>query len=339
MNGNDISHFLNQKTIKLSQHYGISKTFDLYFMPDIETNDSSSYLIAGKTVPASGIQNLTWKDIYNYDVGDVFQWEGSEHNGPDWQTMEQVLGKDVIGNNDTVIYTMLYCKIMWLPQPPPNIETIFDTIQESYYFPQMANDHTIDMLPEAFTGNAYDAPSYSRDVAYMGRRTQIYDDNSYMIRDYGTHCWGDPFEPDCYIYDYTEGLGITRTQYLQMDLYITSWYEQMVYFKKGTETWGTPLAYTCNELLPVKETTKSEVPDIKIIPNPVETQAEISIEGIKQTDLHYTLINSFGHQVLSGEIQSSYFILDRSGIPSGLYIMTLADENNMILARKKIIVE
>jgi hypothetical protein len=339
MNGNNISHFLNQKAIKLSQHYGISRTFDLYFMPDIETIDSSSYLIAGKTVPALGIQNLTWKDVYNFDVGDVFQWEGSWVNGPDWQTMEQVLGKVVLGNNDTVIYTIQYCKIMWLPQPPPNIEITFDTIRQSYYFPQMANDHTIDLLPEAFPGGAFDAPSYSREIAYTGRRTQIYDTYSYMVTDNGYRCWGNPFEADCYIYDYTEGLGVTRTFFLEVDEYITQWSENMVYFRKGTETWGTPLASTCSELLPVKETAKSTIPDITVVPNPVETKAEISLEGIIQNGLHYLLVNSLSQPVLSGEIHSTHFIFARSGLPAGIYIMTVYDDKNTIIARKKIILE
>ena len=76
LNGNNIAHFLNQKTIKLTRHYGISGTYDLYFMPDIESNDGSSYSLAGKTNPSLGIRNLAWKDIYNFDAGDEFHWNG-----------------------------------------------------------------------------------------------------------------------------------------------------------------------------------------------------------------------------------------------------------------------
>ena len=339
LNGNNISHFLNQKTIKLSQHYGISQTYDLYYMPDIQTNDASVYYIAGKTIPSLGIQNLTWKDVYNFDVGDEFHWWGYwwGGTGPSWGTMKKVLAKEVFGNMDSVEYTMEYCKIMWLPYPPPNIETTYDTILESYNFLTMGNNAIIQNLPQTFQGGPYyHAPSFERNMLLPGRQTQEYINWCYSRFE---HCWGDAFEPSYTIHHYSEGLGNTYTYYQEYEVWPIGWIETMVYYKKGSETWGTPLASNCSELVPVKEIVKSSVSELKIYPNPVETQAEISLEGFKQSGLRYISYNNLGQQVYVREIHSDPLIFDRSGLPGGLYVITLIDDNNTILARGKIMLK
>jgi len=343
VNGINISHFLNQKTIKLSRHYGIFKTFDLYFTPDIEANDTASYSLNGKTSPHLGIQKLAWKDIYNFDIGDEFHWSGNWQGGPSWQIIKRVLGKEVFGNIDSVKYTMEHCRIWWLPQPPPNTEKSYDTIVDSYDFIHIYNDSLIEWLPETFAGagNYFypNIPRFTRNIGFPGRQTQelIYD---YYQPNYDTvHCWSYAFEGGGYTLDYTEGLGISYTHYMEIDNQVTQWWENMVYFKKGSETWGTPLASSCSELLPVEETATKVVPDLKVNPNPVETQAEISLKGFKQSGLRYILYNGLGQEIDVREIHSDPFIFNRSGLPGGLYLITIVDDKNSVLARKKMMLK
>lgn len=339
--GNSISHFLNQKTIKLSRHYGISKTYDLYYMPDIQTNDASVYYLAGKTIPIMGIQNLSWKVIYNFDVGDEFHWSGSWWNGtgPSWQTIKRVLAREVFGNMDSVKYTMEYCKIMWLPHPPPNVEKTFDTIIESYNFLTIGNNAIIQNLPQTFirsSNSSYHARGYERYILFPGRQTQEYNDWRYS---YSGYCWGDVFEPTSYTYDYSEGLGVTYTYHVEFYNWPVQWSEPMVYYKKGSETWGTPLAPNCSVLLPVETMANAVVPVLNINPNPVETQAEISLKGFTRSGLRYILYNSLGQQVCVSAIHSDPFIFDRFGLPDGLYVISVIDDTNSILAIKKIMLK
>jgi hypothetical protein len=339
-NGNNIPHFLNLKTISLSRHYGITKTFDLYFMPDTLTNDTASYMMNGKTALHLGIQNLTWRDIYNFDVGDEFHYTGNQtywgYGSSGWNIIKRVLGKEVFGNMDSVKYTMEFCKIMWLPQPPPNIETTYDTVVESYDFITLGNDETVQKLPESFSSNGYGAPSFGRGIWFPGRQTQEYIDFSYYLLG---NCWGFPFEPYYYTFDYSEGLGNTYKFHMEIDFDMITWQEALVYYKKGSEIWGTPVALNCVTLIPVEEKTKPVFPDMRINPNPVETEAEISLEGFKQSGLRYILYNNLGQQVYVREIHSDPLIFDRSGLPGGLYVITLVDDNNTILAREKIILK
>jgi hypothetical protein len=343
INGNNISHFLNQKTINLSQHFGISKTFDLYFMPDIEANDTSSYILNGKTALQLGIQNLTWQDIYNFDVGDEFHWSGYYwYSGPSWQIIKRILGKEVFGNVDSVKYTIEYCKIMWLPQPPPNVQRTHDTILEFYDFVHVFTDSSIGRLPDAFShyyGYNWLSSKFARKISFPNKQTQdqIYD--YYQLYSDSIPCWNYAFEGGGYEESYTEGLGLTYKYYGDGGLPPVVWTENMVYYKKGSETWGTPLAPNCSALLPVETLANAVVPFFNINPNPVETQAEISLEGFKQSGLRYSLYNSLGQQVCIREVHSNPFIFNRSGLPGGLYIIYVIDDSNSILAIKKIMLK
>ena len=56
---NNMVHLLNQKSIRLSQHWGLSRMIDVFSVP----NDTTFYTLAGKSMAAAGIQNLTWPEI------------------------------------------------------------------------------------------------------------------------------------------------------------------------------------------------------------------------------------------------------------------------------------
>lgn len=339
LNGNNIPHFLNQKSMSLSRHYGIFATYDLYYMPDIETNDATVYYLAGKTIPVLGIQNLTCKDVYNFDVGDEFQWSGGWWNGagPQWNTMKRVLGKEVFGDMDSVRYTIEYCKITWLPMPPPNVEYTHDTIIESYNFLTIGNNATIQNLPQTFQGGVNThSPEFVRNMGIPGRQTQEYTTWRYTRSGY---CWENPFEPTYNIYNYSQGLGVTYTYHEEFQNWPVIMSESMVYFMKGNEFWGTPLATNCNELLPVTESTGMLISNLKINPNPVENVAVLSYEGFSQGGLHYVLYDEFGQQIRIQNMNSNPFIFDRSGLQNGLYVISLFDDKNSILLRKKIIVK
>jgi hypothetical protein len=84
---------------------------------------------------------------------------------------------------------------------------------------------------------------------------------------------------------------------------------------------------------------KSVQPRISIDPNPVETQAEISMKGIELDNLHYLLINELGQKVRIREIDSNPFIFDRTGLQEGVYIFSILDEKNQVLAKDRVILK
>lgn len=80
-------------------------------------------------------------------------------------------------------------------------------------------------------------------------------------------------------------------------------------------------------------------PNISIDPNPVETQAEISMKGIELANLHYLLINELGQKVRIREIDSNPFIFDRTGLQEGLYIFSILDDKNQVLTQDTVILK
>jgi hypothetical protein len=72
----DLYNTLKKLNIKISENFGIIKTPNFYFFPDIRfgyhDNNShlSSHLLAGLSNPVIGVQNLTKADIFDFEPGD-----------------------------------------------------------------------------------------------------------------------------------------------------------------------------------------------------------------------------------------------------------------------------
>lgn len=328
-NNNNIGHVLNQRSIKLSQHYGLTQMLHVYFIPD----DTTAYFLAGKSHPAIGIQEINWKDVYNYDVGDVFHYAGygiSPVSSAVWASRQLVFNKIVYGNNDSVLYQIERC-ISEQGGPPPFSYTWIDTTSIMYNFVQLANDASFFKLPEEFDNTFICASEYYRTIGFNHQRqTKGIDWNIWCNQGSSHNCWSNPYPP-YNIKEYTEGLGCTYNH----DNY--SW-EHLVYYQKGSETWGTPVTTDCGIQLGTGKELKPGNITLQIIPNPVEYQTEIVLDGYDYHDyLKYMLYNSSGHQVKEGNVESGTFSFDRQGLSNGLYLLMVRDKNGNIKGTKKII--
>ena len=341
--GTAIDNIFNQKKIKLSLHYGLSEIYDIYSTP----YDTLHYILAGKTSPPIGIQPISWQDVYNFDVGDEFHYSGYDKInwfGPTWKTIKRILGKTVYGNNDSVVYQIEYCQTKSIPYPPPHYENTFDTVNEKYNFIEMANDLIIQRLPDEFTRSQlyYDwiAPSFSRKIgSFYARPVQIYCDWRYS---YDGQCFTDPFEAGSTIINYTSGLGKTSSfsmweESVGFNHHISN---ELVYYKKGSESWGTPVSTDCNTLVDVHSVTAKTNPFVRIIPNPVETQGTIIVDNyFPGKNLQFDVYNCLGKKVICSQVTSSFSTFLREGLPPGLYLYTVTIENGKLVGRGKLILK
>jgi hypothetical protein len=323
-NNNNIGHVLNQRSIKLSQHYGLTQMLHVYFIPD----DTTAYVLAGKSHPAIGIQEITWKDIYNYDIGDVFHYAGYA-SGPGgsgvWERRQLVLNKIVYGINDSVLYLIERC-VSEGGGPPPYSYTWIDTTNVMCNFDQLMDN----ALPEEFN-NINCTNEYYRKIGFNHQR-QTKGINLYIWCNQGPlhNCWLNPYPP-LSIKEYTEGLGCTYNLYEYSR-------EYLVYYQKGSETWGTPVTTDCGIQLGTGQKQKAGEITLQIIPNPVEYQAEIILDGFDYHDnLKYVLYDYSGHMVKEGNVESNIFSFDRWGFSNGIYLLIVRDNNGEIKGRKKII--
>jgi hypothetical protein len=248
--GQNIPHFYNGKSILLGKRYGLIKTFDFYHMPDI----TGVYSLEGRNNPAIGFQGLTWQDIYDFEIGDEFHYSGhiptpyGVHVDDDhYKIIKKVLNKQLTSNEDTVKYTMEYCREDEIRGFSYDYTFTSDTIEESYPYSSSLTSSSINWFPEQFTGTDY---RYYSTLYHIVPERPAYGHtgNIYYC------CWMiSPYYPSHISDDreYTKGLG--QVHYKNYfggiePIYYTT--EDLVYYQKGSEQWGTPVSASCSEMAP-----------------------------------------------------------------------------------------
>ena len=335
---NNIAHVLNQKSIGLSKHWGLSRMLDVFSAP----NDTTLYTLAGKSLPAVGIQNLTWPEIYDYQVGDEFHYTGWASTAT-WKTIMKVLTRTDYGS-DSVKYTFEHCQ-QQMSATYPHYTTVYDTITKTFSFLENPVNTWLSRLPREFISDGYFADDYWFSTQYFPDRRQkgiswggfVFTEGWFD----GDTCWrnGYGYSWTTSIENYTEGLGRTRTFWLQTDPpYFMQMEENLVYYKKGTISWGTPITTDCLSLLSIESKVAEVQRGITVVPNPAENEVQVTIHGFNPDDCcHFTLYNYTGARVCSGRAHSNQFILSREGYASGLYVLTISDRDGAIIGRTRII--
>jgi hypothetical protein len=129
---------------------------------------------------------------------------------------------------------------------------------------------------------------------------------------------------------YSEGLG--QTEYFRGDSDAQE-FNKLVYFKKGTETWGNAVGTECSPILATPSPSANEQ-TVKIIPNPMKNKATIVIDGIKQGDdntfILYTLV---GQEIMSMQLTNTSTVLERNNLPAGMYIWVLKGKNQKVTGK------
>jgi hypothetical protein len=333
---NNISHPLNQKFIKLSRNYGLSRMLDVFSIP----NDTTFLTLAGKTNPLVGVQNLTWKEIYNFNVGDEFHYTGSATD-QGWRDINKIMGRTDYGN-DSVVYTIEECQQHYTASPP-YYYTVHDTVTAVYSY-NPSSGWWIPKMPGEFHSDYTWADGYwFEEHSFPGRRLKGYSEGAYFKYSYYDTCWQQNigYQMVSSSWSYTEGLGLTSQHYQDFDPPYSQHMDQsLVYYKKGSETWGTPIAPDCSVLLGDGQNNKNvEGYNIEVVPNPFVDNAQVIMHGLPSSDdLTYVLYNYSGVIVRRGNIPGMTFTVDRQGLPSGLYILLISGDEGIIKAKARIMV-
>jgi hypothetical protein len=331
--GNAIPHILNQRSVKLSQHYGLSSMVDVYSIPD----DTTLYVLAGKTNPVIGVQNLTWPEIYNFDVGDVFHY--SWYAGGTGAIIYKVLSKTSYGS-DSVSYTMEHCSLFEGPSYPGHdtIITAHDTVVITYILAPTQDNSWLSRLPAEFLrqGNDPYTNSYSMFSSDNRRVKSVSDDFVYTpVSENSDTCWRVNNYSLLTKQNYTEGLGMTMNYFYDSNM---GQYEQdLVYYKKGTDTWGTPVSTDCTSLIGISPIEAKKPVTVSITPDPVETQGKIFVSNATgSSGYRFVLTDLFGRTILQNTLENNPSIFTRQG-PPGLYFISIYDENGILVSHTKII--
>ena len=148
-------------------------------------------------------------------------------------------------------------------------------------------------------------------------------------------CWRTNYYSQVSKQNYTEGLGMTMNYFYDVNM---GQYEQdLLYYKKGTDTWGTPVSTDCTSLIGIAPIEPKKTVTVNISPDPVETQVKIFLNNVGETSgYRFTLTDLLGRTLVQNTLESNPFTITRQG-PSGLYFISVYDDKGILLARTKLI--
>ncbi len=244
-------------------------------------------------------QISTVGEIYDYEVGDTFHfdfWATSPISGASWIKNITITNKSYSLNNDTVFYerAIAYQELSINPIIEFYNDTVIYTDLDS-----LINMGVIDTI-------------YSNPQRYNGRLINGHHDWRY---------WG-------YWYiEYVIGCGRVYL-YLNDDWDEIYSEEELIYYKKGDEEWGTP-----HVIVEVEELGRVNS-SLKCYPNPFTTSTTIEYELTEPSLVQLSIYNAIGETIYVAQEgikqQGKHSITwSPESLPEGMYYAVLRSEEGV----------
>ncbi|MFK5855093.1 MAG: T9SS type A sorting domain-containing protein [Bacteroidota bacterium] len=230
----------------------------------------------------------TISEIYNFEIGDIFHYDIIAGSLID--SIISVKNVEIVdffhsSNNDTVFYVrdIDYKEINYFPSPQMTYlyysDTVFYTILDSH-----VNYGLMDSV-------------YTNINLYHGR-----------VINHVSSGW---------LMDFVNGCGMVLgiSQNWIEEIYRT---EEMVYYKKGEEEWGTPSLVNVEDL-------DANTFDVNIYPNPLKDILSIKSNDFENSTVTITSLS--GNRIKRIELFSSYTSIDVSDLNSGIYLICVTKKD------------
>lgn len=330
--GNAVSWMYDGTEIKISKSFGICSTYSFYDMmfPDsYDHYDDQMLVLSGCSNPETGTQNLTWRRIFDFAVGDVFLVKTTAfrhdvtHKWMRDLTLTNVLEKSVVASGDTVIYLMEQCRhIIHDTDGIQDIQSIHDTIMLKICL----TNPLFDKLPFACYQTGYEAKytymgeMYGRDLKSESTEWYVHSIDS---------CWGKvlmDFSCTWVLWNYyIDGCGGPYYSFSGCFVGGYSWGSscELLYYRKGLVEWGTPSS--CESIVNGIYSEPLGVIDAKVYPNPMSAEGHVEIVLPAGHTGRFVLRDLSGAVVMDVPVKSGITTISRNGIPSGLYHYQVLD--------------
>lgn len=296
-----------------------------------------NYSLIGLTNPSVGNNLISNVSIYDFDIGDEFHYKSSSASdmGSEYYVSKEtkrisiVTNKTYSSNNDSIYYTWHNTKrhennennysnpeITYSEYTSTTKISIADT---SFFFPEIA------IVDEA------DERHYAQKMHSNNRMRIIPLEQPAILFD-EFPCWRIIWavkHSSSESNGYGEGIGYLGYCFISgIDFSYSN--SGLVYYKKGEETWGTPLVITS---VPVSLSNA-----FKIYPNPIYKGGLVNVEPSNNELYSVTLVSSIGSVLYRWDnIQGNYQFPIPSSISSGLYFLILKEANGTSISKKLIV--
>ncbi len=325
-----LNHELNTFQIVISKDFGVVKTLNFYNFPDLITpyyyyqESLTEFQICGLSNPSLGLQNITWFDVYDFQIGDELHIRKYREE-PDFLA------------NTTYIYENLYIyKYLERTNYPDSIVYKLDVLQSYLYYTSTGSGYEyshdtiyqkivlnsdFDLLPEEVINDSYQI-SYLKmfnGLFKIKSDSRIYE---YYERydDFGD-CYTMPLVDGCFSpYDYYKNLGGPYYNCSYMPYAEDS--RTLVYYNSGGEIWGTPLVISKSNQM------NSELA-VQVYPNPAENVISVDI-AVAERNCYVEIYNLIGVKLLSQEVYAGNNSVDINSLPCGVYFYQIKSSNEVL---------
>ena len=336
-NNESITHVLNNKYLQISKQYGLIKTFLFRDFPDYHSNwPHIEYDIKGISSPEIGIQNLTWKEVFDdfYPGDELHVLTESCYGTLDDSSCS--FGKSIfkylsrIEYQDSIKYTIERLTSSKTKHNGVLTGYIFihDTITSKISFHSNNNFNKFSeesiIQGDVISYNLQSTKHMDSGKYVMTKTIDLYD----YLEKVSDDCWEFPISDVLTINsEYMKGLG---GPYYSASMWDSYSLRKPVFYKKGYEEWGTPLSI-------VDETgiRSANEPIISVFPNPAKDNIWVQTDlGIQFT---FEIIDLRAQVLISEFIEYNYFQIDTSELKAGVYLYKIR-KGDKILKTGKILI-
>lgn len=282
--------------------------------------------LCGVTKHKIGYNFLSWKKIYDFDIGDEFHYnELNVVKSPDdyiLKTIKKIIDKKYSFADTNVTYTSRRILFKDFFDNTKTDTYKIDTIIETY----LIKEEEIFIKGEPKLNSIYketEGPNIQWNNGHNRYQNEII--NVFKSK-YSDTCWHNYSITPSFYATYLEGCGL-----LKFDL-LNSAYERfeinLIHYKKGDITFGLPF-----ENLGFDNALKQT---INIYPNPASNTQKLFIENVTNKAL-LTITDIIGETVLNKTINTNENGIDISELKAGVYFIKVANSNNQIYQQKLIV--
>ena len=321
---------LNSMQIQLSKNYGCVKILNFCSFPNITSGLFSEsieeYRLIGLSDPKVGVQNLTWFDVNDFQKNDEIHVLYHSANGGNVLTNKIIYTiLQRTDYTDSIVYILSFQKRSIREE---NGKTTSNSYKHDTVSMVIKPDLKFDKLPgEVIIANkeAYNYSMINDEMLSKKEPPDLY----HILQIYSDTCWIIPTGHGCFAFKtYLKGLG---GPYYKCDVSIESSEERtLVYYKKGNDTWGTPLDLS-------KVTEYKNTKTIEIFPNPTNEYISIYLQNI-ESQVTFELIAIHGRIILTKTINTNQENIFVNDLKAGMYFYRIKNEKS-ILQTGKVIIE
>ena len=326
---NDAPDYGNFMDITISKAHGIINAPDFYHFPLLSnemyfnTIGLHLYMIRFNTSYMPNLYNITWDSIYRFNMGDEFHSKNIDRYskqgvGVILDSIDEVkVVTQAQHYADSFVYTILQTNIGHRSTPLADsnwvtIDTVYTTYKHNNYR-FLDKEPGVIYVPSSslFTlittnGTIGKRKVGQTDLHYQNDSVIYTTDNPVIDREiYINGCGGPYFQNKMLLLSHPPSQGITI--------------KELVYYKKGTKTWGTPVSKTVG----INEVNQPS--QLFVYPNPAQNEVYINL---KQQNGYFTLYNTVGvicfEQEISGQTK-----VNLSNLKSGLYYYTIKENSKV----------